>query len=173
MEPVPVFIYPAFPEHLQVLRELSISTFKESFADVNTKADMDKYIAGTFNESNLSDELVAPGVAYFLLYLKDNPIGYMKLISGTVPQSGGKEGVEIERIYVKKAHQGKAYGQQLFLKAVNVALSLGAKIIWLGVWEKNPGAIKFYKRNGFTEFGKHIFTLGTDKQTDLLMKREV
>ena len=45
------------------------------------------------------------------------------------------------------------------------------KYIWLGVWEENPRATRFYQKNGFVAFGKHIFKLGDDEQTDILMKR--
>ena len=31
-------------------------------------------------------------------------------------------------------------------------------------------AINFYKKNGFVEFDKHVFKLGNDEQTDIMMK---
>lgn len=43
------------------------------------------------------------------------------------------------------------------------------KSIGLGLFSV-PKAIKFYERNGFQEFDKHIFKLGDDKQTDILMR---
>jgi ribosomal protein S18 acetylase RimI-like enzyme len=42
--------------------------------------------------------------------------------------------------------------------------------VWLGVWEKNLRAIQFYKKNGFVEFDQHLFILGDDPQTDIMMK---
>lgn len=36
--------------------------------------------------------------------------------------------------------------------------------------EENLRAISFYKKNGFMEFDKHIFKLGDDEQTDIMMK---
>jgi ribosomal protein S18 acetylase RimI-like enzyme len=42
--------------------------------------------------------------------------------------------------------------------------------IWLCVWEENHNAIQFYAKNGFVTFDKHIFVLGDEAQTDLLMK---
>ena len=41
------------------------------------------------------------------------------------------------------------------------------------VWEQNPRAIRFYEKNGFVSFDKHIFKLGDDKQTDIMMKLEL
>jgi len=46
-------------------------------------------------------------------------------------------------------------------------------VMWLGVWEFNPRAQRFYEKNGFRIVGKHVFQLGTDPQTDLLMQKEI
>jgi ribosomal protein S18 acetylase RimI-like enzyme len=43
--------------------------------------------------------------------------------------------------------------------------------VWLGVWEKNLRAISFYEKNGFIAFDQHIFQLGDDRQTDIMMKK--
>ena len=78
--------------------------------------------------------------------------------------------LEIERIYVNSEFQGRKIGQLLLSKAISLANEQHLKQIWLGVWEYNPKAIKFYERNGFQEFDKHIFKLGDDEQTDILMR---
>ena len=79
-------------------------------------------------------------------------------------------GLEIERIYVLKEFHGKNVGQILYDTAFEVAKRINAEYLWLGVWEHNPRAINFYKKNGFVEFDKHIFKLGDDEQTDIMMK---
>jgi ribosomal protein S18 acetylase RimI-like enzyme len=81
--------------------------------------------------------------------------------------------LEIERIYVTQAYQGKKVGQQLYEKAIQVAKEKGVEYIWLGVWEENHKAIQFYTKNGFTAFDKHIFTLGDEEQTDIMMKLSI
>ncbi len=156
------------------LKKLSTETFVESFAQVNTKKDMEMYLSKSFNENTLLEELKNPLVAYYFALLNKEPVGYLKLnFSGAQTDVNAKDSLEIERIYVRKAFQGKQVGQALFNKAMEVAREHKIKNIWLGVWEKNPGAIRFYKRNGFVEFGKHPFVLGEDLQTDILMKLEI
>lgn len=81
--------------------------------------------------------------------------------------------VEIERIYVLKKYHGENVGQLLLKKAIEAGLSINADFIWLGVWEKNIQAIKFYEKNGFVRFEQHIFKLGNDNQTDIMMKMEI
>lgn len=81
--------------------------------------------------------------------------------------------LEIERIYVLSEYHGKRIGQLLYEKAMQIAKQSNADYIWLGVWEENPRAISFYKKNGFVEFDKHIFKLGDDEQTDIMMKLQL
>lgn len=98
-------------------------------------------------------------------------IGYLKLNFGqSQTELKDDKAIEIERIYVLKEFHGNKVGQILYDKAIEVARQKNADYVWLGVWEENPRAINFYKKNGFVEFDKHIFKLGEDEQTDIMMK---
>ncbi|WP_243428090.1 GNAT family N-acetyltransferase [Clostridium rhizosphaerae] len=61
-----------------------------------------------------------------------------------------------------------------FLARIKKAIEIGKinnlNYIWLGVWEHNVAAIRFYEKQGFVKFDTHIFKLGDDEQTDNLMK---
>jgi ribosomal protein S18 acetylase RimI-like enzyme len=81
------------------------------------------------------------------------------------------QAVEIERIYVDRPFKGIGIGKIFISKALEIAFTLEAKYLWLGVWEHNESAIRFYEKNGFEEYSKHIFKLGDDDQTDLLFKK--
>jgi ribosomal protein S18 acetylase RimI-like enzyme len=101
----------------------------------------------------------------------DEVIGYLKLNFGqSQTELKDRKAVEIERIYVLKTFHGKHVGQQLYDKAIEIARQKAAEYVWLGVWEENPRAIQFYRKNGFVEFDKHIFKVGDDLQTDIMMK---
>ena len=80
------------------------------------------------------------------------------------------KGFEIERFYLLKSFQGKGFGKKLFQKTIDIGKSKGYKKLWLGVWENNKSAIKFYKKLNLKIFDKHTFILGNDIQTDFLMK---
>ena len=58
----------------------------------------------------------------------------------------------------------------MYNKALQIAQEKNVGYLWLGVWEENHRALAFYKKNGFVEFDKHIFKLGNDPQTDIMMK---
>ncbi|MBP7822091.1 MAG: GNAT family N-acetyltransferase, partial [Saprospiraceae bacterium] len=98
-------------------------------------------------------------------------IGYLKLNFGSSQtELQDEKALEIERIYVSKEYHGKSVGQLLYDMAIQIAKQKNADYVWLGVWEENPRAINFYKKNGFVAFDKHIFKLGDDEQTDIMMK---
>lgn len=153
------------------LQKIGRQTFFATFSDKNTEEDMAAYLRDGFSIEKLTTELNnEQSDFYFAVYL-DEVVGYLKINWGdsqTVPQS--PHAVEIERIYVLPALHGKDVGKQLYNKALEIAHHKNADYLWLGVWVENPRAISFYKKNGFVEFDKHIFKLGNDEQTDIMMR---
>ncbi|WP_263603020.1 GNAT family N-acetyltransferase [Chryseobacterium sp. PET-29] len=157
---------------LQTLQQIGKETFYETFSKHNSEAEMQKYLAESFASEKILKELNTPESQFFIAWEDESPVGYLKVNSGKA-QTELQDGtaIEIERIYVKRSHQGKKVGQLLFDKALEIARQQNKKYIWLGVWEENKKAVNFYTKNGFTEFDKHIFRLGNDEQTDLMMKK--
>lgn len=153
------------------LQKIGRQTFFETFASSNTVQNMQSYLEKGFVAENIQKELSDENIAYYFAKIGKKIIGYLKLnINQAQTESKLANALEIERIYVLKEFQGKKVGQVLFEKALSIAKELKVEYVWLGVWEQNPQAINFYKKNGFVEFDKHIFMLGDDKQIDLLMK---
>ncbi|SMP09144.1 GNAT family N-acetyltransferase [Chryseobacterium profundimaris] len=157
---------------LEALQQIGTETFYETFAKHNSAEEMRKYLAESFSSEKLLTELNNQDSQFFMAWEDENPVGYLKINSGEAQTELQDEiSLEIERIYVKSSHHGKKVGQLLYEKALEVAIQQKKKYIWLGVWEENKRAVNFYIKNGFTEFDKHIFRLGNDEQTDLMMKK--
>lgn len=103
--------------------------------------------------------------------MEEKIIGYLKINTGqSQTEIKDDKAFEIERLYVIKDFHGKKAGQNLYEKGIELARERNADYVWLGVWEKNIRAIRFYQKNGFEIFDRHIFVLGDDEQTDLMMK---
>lgn len=153
------------------LQEISKMTFYESFSAGNTEENMAKYLEEEFSIKKLGAELIDINSEFYFASMVDKIIGYIKLNFGP-SQTELKENhaLEIERIYVLKEFYGKNIGQLLYNKAIQIAELKKLDYVWLGVWEENPRAINFYKKNGFEEFDKHLFKLGNEEQTDIMMK---
>jgi Acetyltransferases len=159
---------------LSTVQRIGRETFIETFADSNTEEDMNKYLESSFSDSRLTDELNNPESLFYIAWEDDKPVGYLKLNTGIAQtELQDRKALEIERIYVKSSHLGKKVGQLLYEKALDVALQQHNSYLWLGVWEKNPRAIRFYEKNGFIAFDKHIFKMGDDEQVDIMMKKEL
>jgi diamine N-acetyltransferase len=156
------------------LQKIARQTFYETFSDVNTLENMNKYLEGKFSIEQLTSELNEQDSQFYSAELNDFFIGYLKLNTGlSQTELKDNRALEIERIYVLKEFYGRKVGQLLFNKAMEIAMLTGVEYVWLGVWEENRRAINFYKKNGFAEFDKHIFRLGDSEQTDLMMKLEL
>lgn len=158
-------------DDIEQLQLIGKQTFQETFSDKNSEEDMQKYLREAFSLIKLTNEIQDKNTLFYFAKLNNKVIGYLKLNHGkSQTELKDDKAVEIERIYVLKDFYGKQVGQLLFNKAIEISLKKKVNYIWLGVWEENPRAIKFYKKNGFEVFDKHIFKLGNDEQTDIMMK---
>ena len=161
-------------DDLEALRNLSIQTFMETFEEVNTEEDMQKYLDENLSIERLKTELENVNSEFYFAENNDEILGYLKLnFKDAQTEKLEENHFEIERIYVLKAFLGQKIGQILFYKAIEIGREKNLEYVWLGVWEENHRAIRFYGKNGFEIFGKHDFILGEDVQTDLLMKMKI
>ena len=133
---------------------------------------MRKYLNEGFSIEKLTAELKNENSVFYFALSENNIIGYLKINFGvSQTELNDEKALEIERIYVSKEYHGKKVGQVLYDKAIQIANESNVNYVWLGVWEENQRAIRFYEKNGFVEFDKHIFNLGNDEQTDIMMKK--
>ena len=159
---------------LDQLQEISRQTFSETFSESNTEENLKKYLEEGFSIEKLTAELNDKNSEFYFAELDHTVIGYLKLNLGqSQTELKADNALEIERIYVLQEFHGKKVGQLLYEKAMQIAKQKNADFVWLGVWEENPRAINFYQKNGFIAFDKHIFKLGNDEQTDIMMKLQL
>lgn len=155
---------------LDKLVEISRKTFHEAFHHLNTQENMDAYMDKAFTTENLLKELERENSEFYFVKDDDKLAGYFK-INRKDAQTEFKDdtSLEIERIYIDAGHQGNGWGTEMINRIKVIAVSEGIRYIWLGVWEKNPDAIRFYQRNGFDIFSSHEFIMGDEIQIDQLM----
>jgi len=167
-------IHRVLHSEVDTLLYLSRKTFYDAFAHQNNPDDFEAYAAVAFTQEQLLSELENPESAFYFAVSDGEPIGYIKLNYGNAQAEYQEaDGVEVSRLYVHADHQGKKIGNHLLDFAINKSKEDGFKYIWLGVWDQNHAAQRFYARNGFEPVGTHDFVIGTDVQTDILMKREL
>lgn len=159
-------------EDLQILQEISIETFNDTFKDQNSPENMNAYLEKAFNLKQLEKELSNISSQFFFVYFNNEVAGYLKVNTNDAQsEEMGDESLEIERIYIKNKFQKHGLGKYLLNKAMEIAMERNKKKIWLGVWEKNENAIAFYKKMGFVQTGAHSFYMGDEEQIDFIMTK--
>jgi ribosomal protein S18 acetylase RimI-like enzyme len=153
------------------LADLGRQTFQDTFAADNRPEDMAAYVAANFSAEKQLAELQDTDTVFLLARMQQELVGYAKLrFNSTLGVEANKTPdarVEIERLYVRQDW----IGATLMRRAIEEARKNACRSVVLGVWEKNTRAIEFYQRFGFKVIGQHEFMLGTDVQTDLLMRK--
>lgn len=158
------------------LTDLSYTTFWDAFAHhpKNAPDDLAYYMRQAFNIEQITTELSDPKAIFLIAEIDGELAGYAKLIlDNTEPGITAEKPIELNRLYSQQKFLGQGVGQTLMDACFELAEEQGFDTIWLGVWEFNPRAQRFYEKNGFSFVGKHTFVLGTDPQTDLLMQRSL
>lgn len=159
---------------LQILAEISVNTFVSAFESQNNPEDFKIYLNNAFSKEQLKKELFDDNASFYLVYNGKELVGYFKLNEKEAQtEPFGNTSLEIERIYVLKDFQGQQIGKKMLFQILEIARSKSSTFIWLGVWEKNVSAIRFYERYGFKKFDTHTFYIGNDKQTDWLMRLDL
>lgn len=175
----PPAIRPAEVGDAESLAALAVRTFRQTFEAQNTPEDMEAHLRDSYSVPKTVEELSDPDNLFFLAFTDDppkdsDPVGYAKLILGP-PESciRGPKPIELGRLYVDQSALGRGLGAALMRHCLAEAEARGFETLWLGVWEHNERAKRFYEKWGFEKVGAHPFQLGSDLQTDWLLERPV
>lgn len=169
-------ITPISPDQLDTLVQLERQTFTETFDSVYTPEDLAAFLDNKKSREALAAEIAAADARFFIIWYGQQPAGFLKLNLHKQPDSDGPlpaPVMEVEKIYVLQQFQGLRLGKLLIEHSMQVAGDNQITTIWLGVWEHNHKAIRFYQQQGFEKFGEHIFRIGNQADTDWLMKKHL
>jgi diamine N-acetyltransferase len=164
------------------LAELARRTFLAAFGPDNDADDLERYVDEAFSETRIGEQLVEPDATFLVLeetpmggrsgrVAAVTPLGYVHLRPGGSAAVVGVDPTELVRIYVEHHLTGSGYGGRLLQAAIDEARRRKHDTLWLGVWEHNLAARRFYARWGFVEVGEVRFVLGSEVQTDRIMSR--
>ncbi|MDE3071849.1 MAG: GNAT family N-acetyltransferase [Pseudomonadota bacterium] len=156
------------------LARLAETTFRDTFGALNTGEDMDRHCQASYSEAIQAAEISDPDRVTLLSVEGERLVGFVQLRWDGAPHCVRAESPgEIQRLYVVHDWHGKGIAHDLMDACIEAMEAHGSDVVWLGVWERNPRAISFYKKSGFVEVGDHVFPLGSDPQRDIVMARSV
>lgn len=156
------------------LLHLARTSFLQAFTAGNRPENVQAYLNKAFTRNQFEIELANSASTFFVAELDGDLIGYTKV--NQVPAQTDvhdPESLEIARLYVLEEHLGNGLGKWLLDTAIDFAKQNQKKYLWLGVWERNARAIRFYEKNGLRIFGSHPFPFGNEIQTDFLMRMDL
>lgn len=160
----------------KLLTDLAYTTFWDAFAHhpKNAPDDLNHYMRQAFNQEQIAAELDDPKNIFLIAEIEGEAAGYAKIIIDNIePGITADQPIELSRLYSHQKHLGQGVGQKLMDACFDRAREEHRDVMWLGVWEFNPRAQRFYEKNGFRVVGSHVFQLGKDSQTDLLMQKDL
>ena len=161
-------------EDLHQLVTIAKKTFISAFEKDNDPKDFNAYIDTAFEEDNIAKQLGNIDSTFYFIYRDGSLVGYFKLNENdTQTDLKSEDFIELERLYVLKEFQGNQIGTYSLQKVYELAFQKRKDFIWLGVWQKNTNAVRFYEKHGFVKFGTHPYYIGEDEQTDWLMRYDL
>ena len=159
---------------LAPLLEVAQTSFVQAFTEGNKPENVQAYLSQAFTLIQLEKEWRNPASTFLLASLEGKLVGYTKVnLAAAQTDVQDPESLEVARLYTLEEVWGKGVGQFLLDAALGFAKEKGMSYVWLGVWEHNARAIRFYEKNGFKTFGSHPFPFGDEIQNDWLMRVEV
>lgn len=163
-------IKPAKVQDAAVLSEIARLTFLQTFESSNSKDDISLYLKNTFSEDKQKAEIQDPKRIIEIAWDQKDAIGFLHLYDGDVdPSVTGKKPIELLRLYLDSRFHGQGAGQLMMDRCLEIARTKGYQTLWLGVWEHNLKAQKFYQKYGFKKVGEHLFDLGHNQQNDYVL----
>jgi len=159
---------------LASLLDLAQTSFVQAFTEGNKPENVQAYLSQAFTSVQLEKEWRNPASTFLLASLEGRLVGYTKVnLAAAQTDVQDPDSLEVARLYTLEEVWGKGVGQFLWDAALAFAKEKGKTFVWLGVWEHNARAIRFYEKNGFKAFGSHPFPFGDEIQNDWLMRVEV
>ena len=171
---MPITIHELTRADIPQLRDLAIRIYRDTFSGQNSEANMEAFLAKDYSVESFDREFDETGSAYFFACDNSRPVGYLRLRKSKEAEAHlGDNTIELHRLYVDINYQGHGLGKLLMEFALERARELKVDWLWLGVWEHNPRAQRFYTSWGFERFAEHIFQMGDEAQTDWLLKKRI
>ena len=159
-------------EEIDHLMTLSKETYYQAFKAFNTRENMDHYVKKAFSKEQFLAEMRDQHTSFYFGIYQNQRISYLKLNEYDISSEGHQRpSIEIQRLYVQSDAQNLGMGHFLMEEAIKIARDKGFTFIWLGVWEHNEKALRFYEKFNFEHIGSHTFLMGEDPQQDHLLGR--
>ena len=174
----------ATPEDAEALSVLASTCYIQTFGQLYSSEDLDRFIHEAYSPKVLRRELADPQRPTWLLFLEvsetaataserteAHPASEDKLIGYPHPDVKPTDG-EVQRLYLLREYQGGGRGSMMLRHAIDYLLADGPRPLWIGCFSENFGAQRLYGRHGFKLVGEYKFMVGDHADREFIMRRE-
>ena len=159
---------------VQIISALGITTCYEAYFELDPSHDLAEYCVNFFSLEQLATEFEDENSTFLIAELNGKAIGYAKLREGKkIECLKGKNAIEVQRIYLLEKVKGKNIGKALMEKCQAIGREKGYETLWLGVWDKNIAAQKFYEKIEMKNIGTTDFSDGKNEFINLVFAKKI
>lgn len=156
------------------LADIARETFVATFGALYPVADLKHYIANTYGRDLQEAEIADAELRHRLAFVGDALIGYARAGAFKLPfDPGGRRPFELHRLYVVAEAKGKGVAAALMDWTIAEAEAAAADDLYLGVYQGNDRAQRFYARYGFEIVGAYEFIVGGTRDPEYIMRKQL
>ncbi len=159
---------------IHLISALGITTCYEAYFELDASKDLAAYSLEAFSLQQLTSEFEDSNSTFIIAELKGKAIGFAKLREGKkIECLNDKHAIEVQRIYLLEKVKGRSFGSCLLERCFQIGKEKGYETVWLGVWDQNLAAQKFYKKLKFENVGTTEFAYGDETTTSFVMIKDI
>jgi diamine N-acetyltransferase len=162
----------AEPDDAPALATLGAATFTETFGYLYAPEDLQVYLFGSHSVDAWTRVLADPERGVWVAALGGVPVGFITVgacklpVENREPMAG-----EVHQLYVLARYHNLRLGTQLMDVGLEWLETQGRTPLYVGVWSKNLGAQRFYRRYGFNKVGEYGFPVGKTVDHEFILRR--
>jgi GNAT superfamily N-acetyltransferase len=162
----------ALPEDALCLSVLAMQVFLDTYATDGIRPELAREVLASYSQTVFSKAIAHRGSRIVIAELRGHVIGFAQVtLSATHELAPAGVQAELLRLYVQEPFTGAKVGTQLLARAEDIAASAGASVLWLTPWVHNHGALAFYSRRDYEDYGLTYFTFeGESHENRVLAK---
>ena len=161
----------AVPADAAALGDFMARNFLSAYGHCSTPENIQGAITEHYGEVAQLRQIQDPSRWNLIALSGDDWSGHAQLKTGGKLPAGVSSlpAVELSRFYVDVKYHGQGIAQRMMQAVKARARELGARCIYLSVWQDQAQAIRFYSKEGFSIAGTLVFMVGNDPKDDWLM----
>jgi len=162
----------AVAEDSLCLSVLAMQVFLDTYATEGIRPALAREVLSSYSQASFNEAIATPRSEVVVAEHNGHMVGFAQVTLFACHElAPGDVQAELLRLYVQEPFTGLGVGTKLLAAAENLAIDVGATVMWLTPWVHNHRALAFYARRGYGDFGLTCFTFeGESHENRVLAK---